>query len=121
MLSLLGANHRLPLLHMDKHFIWINETKQCINEIKIGYMITLGLNVNKSLRYLVEKYMYTIFGEIIQPFIKATLAKNSTSVLYLILSYDTGADNPNKAYKVMSCVIYTKIKNYVCIDYIARQ
>ena len=27
MLSLLGANHRLPLFHMAKHFFWLNETK----------------------------------------------------------------------------------------------
>ena len=39
MLSLLGENHRLPLFHMDKHFIWINETKKPINEFTIVYVI----------------------------------------------------------------------------------
>ena len=27
-LSLLGANHRLPLFHMDKCFIWLNKAKK---------------------------------------------------------------------------------------------
>ena len=38
MFSLLGANHHLTLFHMDKRFIWINETKQRINEFNIGYI-----------------------------------------------------------------------------------
>ena len=67
------------------------------------------------------KYMYTTFGKITQPFIKDTLSKNNTSVLALITFYETRADNPNKYYKVFSWVIYTKIKNYVCIDYLACQ
>ena len=49
MVSLLGANHRLPLFHMAKCFIWINETKQRINEFTIRYMINPGLNVNKAI------------------------------------------------------------------------
>ena len=36
---------------MAKRFIWVNETKKCINEFVIGYMINPGLNVNKDLRY----------------------------------------------------------------------
>ena len=46
MLSFLVENHRLPLFHMAKRFIWINETKQLINEFTIGYMVNPGLNVN---------------------------------------------------------------------------
>ena len=44
---LLGANHRLPLLHMNKGFIWIEETTELINEFDIGYMINPTFNVNK--------------------------------------------------------------------------
>ena len=54
MLSFLVANHRLPLFHMAKRFIWINETKQLINEFTIGYMVNPGLNVNKDFREQVE-------------------------------------------------------------------
>ena len=40
--------------------------------------------------------MYTTFGEITQPFIKSTLEKNNTSVLALIMFYETRGDK--KAY-----------------------
>ena len=63
--------------------------------------------------------MCTTFGEITQLFIKSTLAKNITSVIALMIFYETRADNPIKSYRVMSCLIYTVIKNYFCIDYLA--
>ena len=85
---------------MVKRFIWINETKQHINEFKIGYMINPGLNVKKAFREQVEKCMFTTFGEITQPFIKSTLAKKNKIVLALILFYDTRAYQ--KSYRVLS-------------------
>ena len=63
--------------------------------------------------------MFTTFGEIMHPFIKSTLAKNNTSVLALIIIYETRADK--KYYIFLSFVIYTIIKNYVYIDYLACQ
>ena len=57
MLSLLGENHRLLLFHMDKRFIWNNETKKLTNEFTIGYMINPGLNVNKTFREKVKMYV----------------------------------------------------------------
>ena len=65
--------------------------------------------------------MYTTFDEITQPFMKSTLPKNNTSVLELLMSYEIRADNPKKYYRVWSCAIYTIIKNYVYIDYLACQ
>ena len=59
MLSLLGVNHCLPLFHMAKCFIWINEAKQCIYEFTIGYMINSCFNVNKYFIEQMEKCMYT--------------------------------------------------------------
>ena len=44
------------------------------------------------------------------------LAKNNTRVLELLMFYET-RKNPKKFFKVLSCVIYTIISNYVCIDY----
>ena len=46
MLPLLRYNHRLPLLHMVKRFIWIEETGERINEFEIGYIINPSLYVN---------------------------------------------------------------------------
>ena len=63
--------------------------------------------------------MKSIFGAITQPFIRATLLKKKTIVLYLLMFYETRAENI--AYRVLICVIYTIIKHYVCIDYLACQ
>ena len=73
MLPLLGDNHCLPLSHMAKHFIWIEETGERINEFDIGYMINPNFYVNKLFRDQVEKCNNTTFGALTQPFIKNTL------------------------------------------------
>ena len=49
-LPVLGVNHSLPLLHIAKSYIWINETSGHINESAIGYMINPTLHVNKSFK-----------------------------------------------------------------------
>ena len=65
--------------------------------------------------------MYTTFGEITEPFIKAALLKNDTYVFALIMFYETREYNPKKAFRLSSCAIYTIIKHYVCIDRLACQ
>ena len=87
--SLLGPNHRLPLFHMTKRFIWLEETKERINKFSIGYMINPTLDINKSFREQVNKCMKILFGEITQPHIKTTLGKSKTKVLALIMFYET--------------------------------
>ena len=119
MLSLLGENHRLPLFHMAKSFIWLNETKKRIKEFKIGYMINPNLDINKSFRKQVGKYIKTTFGAITQSFIRSTLLKNKTRMLALLTFFKTRAEKIS--YRVLSFVIYTIIKNYVCIGYLAFQ
>ena len=104
---------------MAKRFISIHKAKKRINEFTIGYMIDPGSTVNKTFREKVEKCMLTTFGKITQPFIKSTLSKNNTCVLSLIMFYETSADKI--AHRVLSFFIYTIIKNYVCIDYLACQ
>ena len=44
---LLGTNHCLPLSHMDKSYIWLEETNEDINEFSIGYMINPNLIIEK--------------------------------------------------------------------------
>ena len=63
--------------------------------------------------------MFNIFGAITQLFMKATLLKKKTRVLELIMFYET--ISYYIAYIVLICVIYTMIKNYLCIDYLACQ
>ena len=72
---MLGAYHCLPLLRMAKSFIWIEETKELINEFSIGYKINPILNINISLKEQVTKFMKTTFGAIIKPHISKILEK----------------------------------------------
>ena len=64
--------------------------------------------------------MNNSFGPITQPYIRSTLEKNTTRVLALLIFYET-RNSPKKDFKVLSCVIYTIIRNYVCIDYLDFQ
>ena len=84
MLSLLGACHRLPLLHMAKSFIWIEETRELIDEFSIGYMINSSLNINKSFKEQVNKCMKTTFGAITQSHISKILAKKEYKSVSII-------------------------------------
>ena len=81
-------------------------------------MINKKLNIKKSFREQVQKCMNNTFGPRNKPFIETTLAKNNTRVLVILMFYEI-RKNPKKSVKMLSCVIYTIISNYVCIDYIA--
>ena len=103
---------------MAMSYIWLEETKERINDFSIGYIINPNLNMKKSLKEQVTNYTKTTFGAITQPHISKILAKENTRVLALLMFYET-RKNPRKVFKVLSCVIYTIINNYVCIDYLA--
>ena len=57
MQSFLGDYHRLPLSHMAKSYIWLEETKERINEFSIGCIINPNLNINKSFKEQVTECM----------------------------------------------------------------
>ena len=66
---MLGTNHRLPLFHMAKRFIWIEETRERINYFSIGYIINTTLNIEKSFIEQMNKCMNNTFGETTKPHI----------------------------------------------------
>ena len=47
---LLGNNHHMPLSHMAKSYIWLEEKNQRINEFSIRYMMNPNLHKNKAFR-----------------------------------------------------------------------
>ena len=47
--SMLGTNLRMPLLHMSKSYIWLEETNQRINEFSIGYMMNPTVYIRTEL------------------------------------------------------------------------
>ena len=50
--------------------------------------------------------------------IKDFLRKKNTFVMTLIIFYDNNGEKQRKMYKVLGCVVYYLIENYVSIDYI---
>ena len=70
---MLGTNHCLPLSHVAKSYIWLEETKELINKFSIGYMINRTLYNNKAFKEQVTKFMKTILGAITQPHISKIL------------------------------------------------
>ena len=80
MQSLFGANHPLPLSHMAKIYIWLEETKERINEFSNGYMINPTFNINKYFKDQVTKFMKTTFDAINQTHISNILSKKYKSV-----------------------------------------
>ena len=105
---------------MAKSFICLEEKKYRINKFSIGYIINPTLNINKSFKEKVTKYMKTTFGAITKPHIRTILAKKNIIVLSLLMFYET-IKNPKKFFRVLSCFIYTIIINYVCIDYLSSE
>ena len=42
-------------------------------------------------------------------------------MLALVVFYELGSTTPRKMFKVLSCVIYTIIERYFCIDYLGTE
>ena len=59
---MLGTNHRLPLSHMAKGYILLEEKNQLINEFTIGYIINPNLSMNTFFREQVKVCMKTTFS-----------------------------------------------------------
>ena len=47
---MLVANCRMPLLHISKSHIWIEETNQRINDFSFGYTMNTTLYKNKAFK-----------------------------------------------------------------------
>ena len=45
--TLLGVNHRQPILHMSKRMVHFHSIDETINQFSIGYMINPSLHFNK--------------------------------------------------------------------------
>ena len=53
--------------------------------------------------------------------IKNCLMKKNTCVMALAMINKNNGKIPKNMYRVFSCVVYTIIDNYVCIDYLSCQ
>ena len=118
--SLFGNNHRLPLSHMAKSYIWLEETNKRINEFSIGYIMSPNLNMNKVFRDQVKVCIKTTFSASTMTKISKMLLKPNTRVLALVIFFEN-RKNSKKMFRVLSIVIYTILINYVCIDYLGSE
>ena len=59
---MVGADCHMPLLHMSKSYIWLEETNQRINEFSIGYMMNPILYKNRDFKDQVKVCFKHTFG-----------------------------------------------------------
>ena len=85
MQSMLGTNFRMPLVHMSKRYIWLEENNQRINELSIGYMMNPTLNRNIAFKDQVKLCLKQTFGTDTNSHISITLQKPNTRVLALVI------------------------------------
>ena len=84
-------------------------------------MFNPTLHKNKVFREQVKACFNNTFGADKNKHINRTWMKRNTRVLALIVFDELGNINPRKMFKVLSCVIYTIIDRYVCIDYLGTE
>ena len=72
---MLVVNCCMPLLHISKSYIWIEETSQRINEFSFGYMFNPTLYTNKCFREQVKACLNNTFGTDTNKNINKTLQK----------------------------------------------
>ena len=73
--SVLEANFCMPLLHMSKSYLWIEESSQRITDFSFGYMFNPTLYTNKVFREKVKACFKNTFGTDTNKHIHKTLQK----------------------------------------------
>ena len=84
-------------------------------------MINTSLHIKNVLRTQVQKFLGCYFSTKTMKTIRDFMLKNNTSVMALITIYETVGISIRKVYRVLSCVVYTIIDNYGCIEYLSCQ
>ena len=92
-----------------------------MNEFSFAYMVNPNLYPNKVFKDQVKSCLGNTFGADTNKHINNILLRHSTRVIALIVNYEHGSFNTSKVFKVLSCVIYTIIDKYVCIDYLCTE
>ena len=103
---------------MAKSCIWLEETNQLINEFYIGYTMNPNLHKNFVFKEQVKGCLKNTFCPSTNIHIGKILLKTNTRVLALVMLYENRGGDTRKMFRVLSCVIYTIINKYVCIDYL---
>ena len=100
--------------------IHIYITGKTIHQFAIGCMINPSLKFNNVFITQVETFVGYYFSIRTMKNITNFLMKKNTSVMALIMIYENNEEIPKK-FRVLSCVVYNLIDNYVCIEYLSCQ
>ena len=84
-------------------------------------MIKPSLHIKILFRTQVQKCLSCYFSIETMKNIRYCMLEKNTSVMELILIYETFETAIRKLYRVLSCVVYTIIDNYGCIEYLSCQ
>ena len=99
--SVLGANFRIPLIHMSNRKIYIEETNQRTNEFPFAYILNPHLNMNKYFKDQVKTCLSNTFDADTNRHIIKTLMNRYTRVLALVVFNELGTFNPRKMFRVL--------------------
>ena len=80
--SMLVANCLMPLLHMSKTYIWMEETNQRINDFYFGYIINPNLYEKKYFKEQVKACFRNTFGKNTNSHINTILMKKIQECLH---------------------------------------
>ena len=119
--SVLGVNCRISLIHMSKRNFYIEETNERMNEFSFAYMCNPTLYRHKVFKEQVKLCLNSTFCADTNKQINVILKRPNTIVIALIVNYEHGSYSTRKMFKVLSCVVYTIIDKYVCIDYLCTE
>ena len=119
--SVLGANCRIPFIHISKRKNYIEEANERINEFSFAYMFNPTLHTNKVFKEKVKACLSNTFGADTNKHINNILLKLNTRVIALVVHYEHEHLKSRKLLKVLSCVICKIIDRYVCIDYLCTE
>ena len=97
--SVLGANVCMPLLHMSKSYICIEEKNQLINEFSFGYMMNPTLYKKKYFKEQVKSCFRNTFGQDTISHINTILMKKNTRVLAIVIFMSLGISIQGKCSK----------------------
>ena len=91
--------------------VHIYSTEKTIRQFSIGYIINYSRHNNRIFREKVQKFLGYYFSIETMKTIRDFLLKKNTSILALIMIYETVGKDTRKVYRVLSCVVYTLIEN----------
>ena len=103
---LLGTKHYLPLSHMDKSYIWLEETNQRINDFSIGYMKNPNFIIDKYFKAQVKIYVKNTFGTMAQQHISKILSKTNTKCYHYLCFIRPDKKNKETFQSVELCNLY---------------